>query len=651
MHAFWIALGIGVLLGSVATADTPADVAAALHDHLAPHPRLLLTADGLTALQDRIAHDPRTAELHRRLLAEARDVLKMKPLERKLQGKRLLAVSRDALHRVPTLALAYRTTGDKAFLDGAIATMRTAAAFDDFNPSHFLDTAEMTAALAIGYDWLYADLTPTDRDAVRDAIVNKGLFALPTNPLPDWFTGSSNWTQVCNGGLTLGALAIAEHGPADAKNDALVRRTIGYALKYVPVPMAEYAPDGAYPEGPMYWAYGTNYNAMLIAGLRTALGTDFGLSQQPGFLASADYHLHTTGPTGYNVNYSDCVDTVARGCTAAAWYLASLRHDPSLKFFEVRALDRLLKSPKIDASHDGPDWLLLAWAGDLSNPPAPKATHYAAAGRTPVATHRSGWDDRATFVAVHGGSPSNGHAHMDIGAFTMDAGGVRWADDLGMQDYLSLESKGVDLWKPTADSGRWRVFRIGPMSHNILTVDGLDQTFAGRATITKSADAFTVLDTTPVYAGQFTAATRGVLLRPDESVRVQDEVVAAPRPPSTQPSTRPTRWPTSHPADRVVRWAMLTHADVAVAGPAATLTQDGRTLTLRVVSPANAVLRVTPATGPAAYDAPNPGAALVWFEVALPPDASATLAVDLVPGDATHDPRAEPASVVPLARW
>lgn len=44
-----------------------------------------------------------------------------------------------------------------------------------WNPSHFLDVAEMTGGLAIGYDWLYDDLSPESREKIRQAIVAKGL--------------------------------------------------------------------------------------------------------------------------------------------------------------------------------------------------------------------------------------------------------------------------------------------------------------------------------------------------------------------------------------------------------------------------------------------------------------------------------------------
>ena len=64
------------------------------------------------------------------------------------------------------------------------------------------------------------------------------------------------------------------------------------------------------------------------------------------------------------------------------------------------------------------------------------------------------------------------HSHCDQGSFYFESNGVAWATDLGMQDYNSLESAGVDLWDMTQDSERWEVFRIGPFSHNIVTVNG-----------------------------------------------------------------------------------------------------------------------------------------------------------------------------------
>ena len=76
-----------------------------------------------------------------------------------------------------TLAMAYRLHGDRRYVDRLWQELQTVAGFPDFNPRHFLDTAEMTHALAIAYDWLYdhwsepqrADDSQGDRRAGAEA--------------------------------------------------------------------------------------------------------------------------------------------------------------------------------------------------------------------------------------------------------------------------------------------------------------------------------------------------------------------------------------------------------------------------------------------------------------------------------------------------
>ena len=57
--------------------------------------------------------------------------------------------------RTYTLALMYRLHGDRRYVDRLWRDLDAVAAFPDFNPKHFLDTAEMTHALGVAYDWLY----------------------------------------------------------------------------------------------------------------------------------------------------------------------------------------------------------------------------------------------------------------------------------------------------------------------------------------------------------------------------------------------------------------------------------------------------------------------------------------------------------------
>jgi hypothetical protein len=334
------------------------------------HPRLYLSQSGERDLIRSMASDPVRSKLRTSLLRRADAILTEAPVARVLIGRRLLDKSRLCLSRVLHLGLAWRLTGDRRYAERARAEMMAAAEFRDWNPSHFLDVAEMTAALGIGYDWFHAFLDETARQAIREAIVSKGL--RPSLTTDHWSRATHNWNQVCNGGVTIGALAVAESEPA------LAARIIARAVNTVPLAMHEYGPDGAYPEGPSYWGYGTTYNVMLIAALQSALGTSYGLPMQPGFLATADYWLHVFGPTGLPFAYSDA-GTRAPGLSAAAFWFAGMRKEPYLLWNEWKKLDGL----ELDALRgDRADPFLALWlTPGMRRPPTPPATSWTGHGR------------------------------------------------------------------------------------------------------------------------------------------------------------------------------------------------------------------------------------------------------------------------------
>jgi len=66
-----------------------------------------------------------------------------------VQKNRAAAAQRQqrVLRRVYALALAYRWTGQEKYARKAAENMLTVCAFKDWNPSHFLDTAEMSHAV------------------------------------------------------------------------------------------------------------------------------------------------------------------------------------------------------------------------------------------------------------------------------------------------------------------------------------------------------------------------------------------------------------------------------------------------------------------------------------------------------------------------
>ncbi len=593
------------------------------------HPRLFMDAAGAEQMKKKIAGDPLLNKAMAFVRASADAILSARPVVRKKVGRRLLGVSRTCLKRVVYLAFTYRMTGEARYFERAEREMLAAAGFSDWNPGHFLDVAEMTAALAIGYDWLYEGLSPGSRKSIRRAIVEKGL---ETSMRGGWWVSSSNnWNQVCHGGLSLGALAVLEDEPE------LATRILKRAVRNLPRAMKEYSPDGAYPEGPGYWNYGTTYNVLLIDALQSVFGTDFGLSKAQGFLQSSDYYQQVCGPTGLFFNYSDC--GAKAGVSPAMYWFATKRHMPSLLWQERAALERKLAKARPTASNaDRALPFLLIWTGALADIQSPKRMHWKAAGRVPVGMHRSTWGQEASFVAIKGGSPSANHAHMDIGSFVMDSDGVRWASDLGAQSYQSLESKGIDLWNKSQKSERWTVFRLNSFSHNTLVVDGRKQGVRGSAPIIgfaglaleRGRNPHTIVDLSRVYRGQLAGVRRGVALLRDLSVLIQDEVETLDR-------------------ETTLRWGMVTRAKVErIEGGQAWLSRGGKQLRLRVLSPDGVKLEIINTAKPrAAYDQGNPGTRMIGFQIRLPASTRARLRVQLIPGSRkTQAPKLQP-----LANW
>jgi len=579
------------------------------------HPRLLVHATDWAQVRQRAVADPLARAFHEGLIARARLVLAEPPARYEKRGRRLLGVSREIVGRVLGLAYAYRTTDDPAFARRAEAEMLAAAAFPDWNPSHFLDTGEMTAALALGCDWLDDTLTPANRATIRQAIVTQGLRPGldPADANNWWHVADHNWNQVCWGGLSLGALLVADEDPALARQVLdLTRNFIRYGLK-------PYAPDGVYPEGPSYWSYGTTYQVILNAALASALGTDWDLAAAPGFLASAGAFAQTIGPSGRFYNFSDGTEPPA--FQPALFWFARQTGDPGLLAPNLRLL-RQSDDALNAALRDRFAVLTMLWWPDAPATTVPPALpgRWLGRGPNPLAVFRESWTDPASlYLALKGGAAELNHAHMDAGSFILEADGVRWAIELGMQDYHSLESQNVDLWNRAQDSQRWEVHRLNHRTHNLVTIDDQPHRVAGHARIThfSAADAnpHAIVDVTEVYAGQAATARRGYRLLPGRRVLIQDELTGL-RPGSA------------------IRWQMATRAEIAANEATATLTQDGHTLHAHVLAP-GATFAVTSAEPPAdGFNAPNPGVRLLVATATAPDDGTLRFAVLLTPGAA-----------------
>jgi hypothetical protein len=220
-----------------------------------------------------------------------------------------------------------------------------------------------------------------------------------------------------------------------------------------------------------------------------------------------------------------------------------------------------------------PEIFHLLWCARDDAEKAPEALPRDAVFRgIDVAFFRSDWEDpRTVYVGFKGGDNRANHSHLDLGSFVLDAGGTRWALDLGGDDYNLPGYFGKQ---------RWTYYRLRTEGHNTLTIDGANQSPTARAPLVAFLStperAFAVADLTQAYAPAVQRARRGLALLERRRVLVQDEVQA--------------------PAPVEVGWNFHTRARSATEGARATLSQGGVTLEARILSPAGARFEVFDAT-------------------------------------------------------
>ncbi|MFM7180052.1 MAG: heparinase II/III family protein [Verrucomicrobiales bacterium] len=527
------------------------------------HPRLLLNEAKIRELRELVQHDATAKRLYADIKAGADKSLKQEPTIYELRdGRRLIYVSNKVLKRVQNLAFMHLMTSEKRYAERAWLELKTASEYKDWNPDHFLDTAILTKAFAIGSDWLWDVWTPDQREILRRAIVVKGL--QPAMKVyasgRGWAKGTNNWNQVCNGGIGMGALAVAD------TDKELAGEILHHAIKSIPIAMSAYAPDGAGYEGPGYWSFGSLYNIMLISSLETALGTDFGLAKVEGFRQSGDYPIYLSGAKRIGFDFGDANPSA----TSAAQHLwMGQRYGiPRYTWFRQEALSD---------GKSGGLWDLIWLDGAAAKVPPGLMSADKHFRNAEVVTMRDSWNDDSGFaIAMQGGDNAASHRHLDLGSFILEADGIRWILDSGKEKQTYHKHRhGV---------GRNDFYRVRAEGHNTLVVnpDGSpDQDPRAKVAFTDFVSAkdhaSVSIDLSAAHTKDAMSVNRSFRLDRGSAFTVSDRISCA------KPSEI---WSFFH-----------TRAEMKLAedGKSAILSDNGKTLRVMLTEPSAAVFRVLPA--------------------------------------------------------
>lgn len=515
---------------------------------LAPHPRLLASEARFVEIRQQIETDATMKEWYEKLHHRADTLLQEKLPEYKLpDGKRLL----KTIHRsIPTLALVYQIDKDRRYLNRVWQELEAVAKFPDWNPTHFLDTATMSYAFAIGYDWLYDDWSEQQRSIISSAIVEKGLKpALNAYQSGEkWSQVEHNWNLVCNGSIGIGALAVIDQYPQIAS------QILPQSLKHLPAAMQHYAPDGAWNEGVAYWHYGTFYNTVILAALKTSLGSDFGLSKLPGFDKTGLFPIYMNGASNIPFNFSDANDNFVNA--PELFWLSERYKQPIYSYYQQQS-----------KNHEAFD---LLWYKPIDKKVTLRKLlldrHFR---ETEVVSMRSEWENpQAIFVGFKAGDNQVTHGNLDLGTFVLDALGVRWATELGKDDY------NLPGYFDRQEQ-RWTYYKTRAEGQNTLVINpnkSPDQNPEARAKIihfvSQPQKAYAITDLTPAYFPDASKVFRGIALQQErKQILVQDEIQA------------------DTPID--LFWFMHTEADIEISkdGKTAMLFQNGQRLWVKLLNP------------------------------------------------------------------
>ncbi len=540
---------------------------------LPDHPRLFFSKGQEAEILKQAENNALLSDLIAILKIEADKKLNLALQKFTSEGK-LLQVSREQIARVVTLSMAYRLFKEEKYAAKVQEELLNVCGFVSWSPGHFLDDAEMTTAVAVGYDWCYGYLKPATREIVEKNILKKAFG--PAWPIYEIegktpFRRENNWNMVCNSGMVNGALAIGDKYPEEAE------RIIKYAIKYTPDLLVSFAPEGVFNEGPGYWSYNGMYMSLFFDNLNRILHKDYGLPDFEGLNNTARFYMAQVGPSDRSFNYGDASEKIDYSPTF--FFLSKQYNQPEVAAFYRNLLKSALEEYKLKGDFSFPRlfFLSIPWfddsaAKDVIDQPL---TVFKGVSDLIIINGNKKVDNNRLYLAAKTGRGSWSHNHLDGGAFVLDCDGERWGIDIGAESY-SLP----DFWDYKPGGVRWNYFRNTNQSHSTLSIDDKIINSDGEGELIKynknGSQPFGIFDLSPYYPNAAVSVMRGLKLLSAKTILLRDEIVL-------------------RPGVKEVSWRFITNAEVKINGNTAILSQNGKMFYIRCLLSDGFKLKVIPA--------------------------------------------------------
>ena len=436
-------------------------------------------------------------------------------------GRNQLYEAREGERRLQTLAFVYnieKLNGNAdagKYLEQAYSDMLVMGEWPDWSAfTADLVTAEIMFGYACAYDWLYDDLTEEQKETIFEIVKVQALTSFVYNyegqtTSTNFTTNSINWNPVCNACAIGTALAFADEQPEIA--EYILEKAPGFITNA----LEPYAEEGGYPEGVMYWDYGTTFLTFAMDLLDNGFEETYQLytrypsydyAKADGIAQTADFPIYYNGTTN-KFNYGDSNDGLVS--SPVFYWMAEKFDKPEYTWYEnkmQRTTGEYLSGYNAIAAicfYNPDNAVVEPGTFELDK------FYYDEDGVNGISL-RSTWEGEDTlFAAMQGGNNAENHMHYSLGTYVIDYHDQRFIKQLGEYNY-SLTGGKETIYYKRAEASNTLV--INPSA-------SADQNPAGVATLLKygSSDntSFGILDMSDVYtAGSTTveSAKRGIMI-------------------------------------------------------------------------------------------------------------------------------------------
>ncbi len=431
-----------------------------------PHPRLFVTPDRLErALRGR---GEAFSGLYANVEAAAETALG--DLEDPLAGESIWRRAIRMQERIMSLVVQWHRTRDRRYLEAALQDIDTLRDWTSRREVRLVE-GQFATCLAVVYDLLYDDLTPSERNGLVEIAREDFLLPFLRNTGSGrrmWWQGQiSNWNPVSSSGLGLLALAMIEHIPE--AQDVVDRVNESYR------PIFDYlqTTEGGWVEGLGYWNWSAHYLSLFLMSYERTSGREHPGFRSPGFrrtLSFGTYFVPHGQACGFGNNQHGNFNA---SLAAAAEHLQDAGTLARLQEFflsqEDAARIRLQRraaaagAPAAPWRRGGGAYELLLRPDDPDALPAPrrhKVHTFPQQGWSMIADQ---WPNPSVYAAVRGGRLGGHHTHQDL---------LSWHGVVGTERMI-LNITGSDYYN-TAWAGRaHEILEKGSASKNTLFIGGL----------------------------------------------------------------------------------------------------------------------------------------------------------------------------------